>query len=172
MSKLTVHGIYSDEEQLKNGAKKIVAMGLRVKDVFSPFAIHGIESIIGIPRTRLPICSFIYGCTGASLATLMMWYMSIADWPMEIGGKPDFNFLVNWPAFIPVTFESTVLCAAHGMAITFFLRSWLLPGVSAKNPDPRTTDNKFLMLLEVDNADISKVESVLKETGASEINIK
>lgn len=172
MSKVVIHGIYDDDDQLKNGAKKIVSMGIRVKDVFSPFPVHGIDPIIGVPRTRLAICSFIYGITGGSLATLMMWYMMISDWPTEIGGKPNFDYIHNWPAFIPITFESTVLCAAHGMAITFFLRSWLLPGVTAKNPDPRTTDDKFLMLLEVDNSDVSKVESVLRETGASEVNIK
>jgi len=172
MSKVTIHGIYDDDEQLKNGAIKIVGMGLHVKEVFSPFPVHGIDPIIGVKRTRLPICSFIYGVTGASLATWMMWYMMISDWPTEVGGKPNFNFLVNWPAFIPITFESTVLCAAHGMAITFFLRSWLMPGVTAKNPDPRTTDDKFLMLLEVNADDQAKVESVLRETGASEVNVK
>ena len=172
MSKVTIHGIYDDDEQLKNGAIKIVGMGIRVKEVFSPFPVHGIDPIIGVKRTRIAICSFIYGVTGASLATLMMWYMMISDWPTEIGGKPNFNFLVNWPAFIPITFESTVLCAAHGMALTFYLRSWILPGVKAKNPDPRTTDNKFLMLLEIEQADLAKVQSALKETGASEVNVQ
>ena len=172
MSKITIHGIYDDDDLLKKGAEKIVAMGIRVKDVFSPFPIHGIDPIIGVPRTRIAICSFIYGVTGASLATLMMWYMMVHDWPTEVGGKPNFTYLMNVPAFIPITFESTVLCAAHGMALTFFLRSWILPGVSAKNPDPRTTDDKFLMLLEVDQADLSKVEAVLRETGASEVNRK
>lgn len=98
--------------------------------------------------------------------------MMVSDWPTEVGGKPNFTYLMNLPAFIPITFESTVLCAAHGMAITFFLRSWILPGVRAKNPDPRTTDDKFLMLLEVNEGDLSKVESALRETGASEVNRK
>ncbi len=172
MSKVTVHGIYDDDEQLKNGAIKIVGMGLHVKEVFSPFPVHGIDPIIGVKRTLLPITSFIYGCTGALLATWMMWYMMISDWPTEIGGKPNFTYLVNWPAFIPITFESTVLCAAHGMAITFFIRSWLMPGVTPKNPDLRTTDNKFLMLLEVNQDDLGRVQSALKETGASEVNVQ
>jgi hypothetical protein len=65
-----------------------------------------------------------------------------------------------------------VLCAAHGMALTFYLRSWLLPGVSAKNPDPRTTDDKFLMLIETKPEKVQDIEAMLKETGASEVNIK
>lgn len=172
MAKTIIHGIYNDPDDCKAGAKAIVAKGYRVKDVFSPFPIHGIDPIIGIKRTRIAICSFIYGLTGAGLATLMMWFMMISDWPMDIGGKPSFAYYFNMPAFIPVTFESTVLCAAHGMVITFYLRSWLLPGVSAKNPDPRTTDDKFLMLLEVNDSDVSTVEGILKQTGASEVNIK
>ena len=172
MSKVIIHGIFDDEDQLKDGAAKVISLGHPVKDVFSPFPIHGLDPIIGIKRTRIAICAFIYGITGSLLATLMMWYMMISDWPSEIGGKPNFTYLVNWPAFIPITFESTVLCAAHGMAITFFLRSWLIPGASPKNPDPRTTDNKFLLLLEANPTDVSAIEAALKTSGASEVNLK
>lgn len=172
MSKAIIHGIYDDDDQLKEGAIRLRSHGIRIKDVFSPFPIHGIDPIIGIPRTRLAITAFLYGITGTTLATLMMWYMMIHDWPTDVGGKPSFAYYQNVPAFIPITFECTVLCAAHGMAITFFLRSWLLPGVSAKNPDPRTTDDKFLMLIETKAENVQNIENMLKETGASEVNIK
>lgn len=172
MSKKIIHGIYDDDDQLKNGAKKLRDSGIKVKDVFSPFPIHGIDSLIGVPRTRLAITAFIYGITGTCLATLMMWYMMIEDWPMNVGGKPNWSYLYNMPAFIPVTFESTVLCSAHLMFWTFMFRSWLLPGVSAKNPDPRTTDDKFLMLIEAEDANVDKIVGILKQTGASEVNLK
>ncbi|HEU4719104.1 MAG TPA: DUF3341 domain-containing protein [Bacteroidia bacterium] len=167
----TIHGIYDDEELLVEGAKKLRSERVRIKDVFSPFPIHGIDSVLGIPRTRIAICSFIYGITGTSLAILMTWYMMTGDWPTDIGGKPSFWYYMQWPAFIPVTFELTVFCAAHGMAITFLLRSWLLPGVSPKNPDPRTTDNKFLVLVETTSEDESRIVSMFRETGASEVNV-
>ena len=57
------------------------------------------------------------------------------------------------------------------MAITFLLRSWLLPGVTPKNPDPRTTDDKFLMLLEVKAEDESRIVNMLRQTGATEVNV-
>ena len=167
----TIHGIYDDEELLVEGAKKLRSSHIKVNDVFSPFPIHGIDDVIGLPRTRIAICAFRYGITGTSLAILMTWYMMVSDWPTDIGGKPSFWYYMNWPAFIPVTFELTVFCAGHGMALTFLLRSWLLPGVNPKNPDPRTTDDKFLMLLEVKPEDESKIVTMLRASGATEVNV-
>jgi hypothetical protein len=172
MSKVVIHAIYDDEEPLLESAKQLRSKGFNIKDVFSPFPIHGIDGVIGVPRTRLAICAFLYGITGTSLATLMMLYMMVHDWPTIIGGKPNFAYYMNVPAFIPISFESTVFCAAHGMAITFFLRSWLIPGAKAKNPDPRTTDDKFMMVIETEEESKSNIESILKNGGASEVHYK
>jgi hypothetical protein len=157
---------------LLKGVKALRAAGINIKDVYTPMPVHGLDKAMGLKRTRIAITSFLYGITGTCLATLMMWYMMVHDWPVDIGGKPNFAYYFNVPAFIPITFEGTVLCAAHGMAITFFLRCWLLPGVSPKNPDPRTTDNKFLILLETTDAHSGNIETILKQTGASEVNRK
>lgn len=168
-----IHGIYDDEEQLLEGVERVRDNHFRIKEVFTPFPIHGLDHAMGLKRTRIAICAFIYGLTGMGLAILMTWYMMVSDWgDIDIGGKPNFWYYQNWPAFIPVTFESTVFCAGHGMAITFFLRSWILPGVSPKNPDPRTTDDKFLMELEVKAEDEARIVALLRETGASEVNVK
>ncbi len=172
MSTTIIHAIFDDEEPVLASAKKLRSQGFKIQTVFSPFPVHGMDAAIGVPRTRIAICAFIYGLTGASLATLMMWYMMIHDWPADIGGKPNFTYYMNVPAFIPITFESTVLCAAHGMAITFYLRSWLVPGAKAKNPDPRTTDDKFLMVVEAKEDNKNTIESLLREGGASEIHYK
>lgn len=172
MSKVVIHAIFDDEVPLMEVARKLRSQGIRIKDVFSPFPVHGMDDAIGLPRTRIAICAFIYGLTGIGLATLMMWYMMIHDWPSNIGGKPNFAYYMNVPAFIPITFESTVLCAAHGMVITFYLRCWLVPGAKAKNPDPRTTDDKFLMVVETINDKKANIESVLTSGGASEIHYK
>jgi Protein of unknown function (DUF3341) len=172
MSKVAIHAIYDDEEPLLASAHELRSQGIRVKDVFSPFPIHGLDAAIDVPRTWIAITAFIYGLTGASLATLMMWYMMISDWPTDIGGKPSMAYYMNVPAFIPITFESTVLCAGHGMVITYYLRCWMLPGVKAKNPDPRTTDDKFLMIVETKEENKSKIETLLKNGGATEISFK
>lgn len=172
MSKVVIHAIYDDEEPLMASVKSLRSNGISIKEAFTPFPVHGLDTAMGVPRTRLAICAFIYGITGASLATLMMWYMMVGDWPTDVGGKPSFSYYMNVPAFIPITFESTVLCAAHGMAITFFLRSWLIPGAKAKNPDPRTTDDKFMMVVETKEENKANVEALLRNGGASEIHFK
>ncbi|MGB1518349.1 MAG: DUF3341 domain-containing protein [Crocinitomicaceae bacterium] len=173
MSDTVIYAMYDDDEVLKDGAKKLVSKGVKVSEVFSPFPIHGIDPIIGIKNTRLGIMAFIYGLTGLTLATIGMRYFMIVDWPMNIGGKPSFSYIENILSFIPISFEFTVLCAAHGMAITYLLLNKTLPGMPASNPDPRTTDDKFVIELRTsENTKYSAkdLEKMLKETGMIEID--
>ncbi|MEC7694351.1 MAG: DUF3341 domain-containing protein [Bacteroidota bacterium] len=173
MSKI-FHVMYDDDAKVMAAASTLVGQGIRVKDVYSPFPIHGIDPIIGIKRTRLAICSFMYAMTGTSLALLGMWYFMIQDWPMNIGGKPSFSLLENVTAFIPVTFEFSVLCGAHGMALTYLLRNGTLPGMPASNPDPRTTDDKFVVEITTDNNSMSadELEAAIRATDLLELSIK
>ncbi|MBS1581793.1 MAG: DUF3341 domain-containing protein [Bacteroidetes bacterium] len=173
MANKVIYAVYEDPELLKSAARKLVTAGVKVRDVFSPFPVHGLDPIIGIKRTRIAIASFMFGITGTSLALLGMYYMMIYDWPMNIGGKPNNYFYQNLPAFIPVTFEFTVLCAAHGMALTYLIRNKTLPGMPARNPDPRSTDDKFIMELRTEDNHGHSAEamtSMLRETTVFEIN--
>ena len=152
MSKKVIYGIYDDDDVILQAVKDIRAKGINIDEVYSPFPIHGLDHALGLKPTRLAITSFIYGCTGLSLALLMMWYMMIHDWPMNIGGKPNFSLYENMLSFVPIFFEFTVLCAAHGMAITYLIRNKTLPGMPPRNPDPRTTDDKFVMEIKCFNS--------------------
>ncbi|HET6244773.1 MAG: DUF3341 domain-containing protein [Bacteroidetes bacterium] len=170
-----IYALYDDDHDLMEAAKKLVAKGVRVNDVYSPFPIHGLDPVIGIKRTRMAIVAFLFGITGLSLALLGICYFMIGDWPMNIGGKPSFTFIENIPSFIPVTFEFTVFCAAHGMALTYLIRNRTLPGLSARNPDPRTTDDKFLMeILTTQNRRNSAEEIIgmINESAVSELTVK
>ncbi len=175
MSKKVLHAMYDDEQKLLKAAEAVVLKGVRVKEVYSPFPIHGLDPVIGVKRTRLAITAFMFGMTGTTLALLGMSYFMIWDWPMNIGGKPSFSLFENLPAFIPVTFEFSVLCAAHGMAITYFLRNKTLPGMPATNPDPRTTDNMFVMEITTDQNyghSSEELESMLRNTDIVELSTK
>ena len=175
MTDKVIYAMYDDDDVLKDGAKKLVANGVKISEVFSPFPIHGIDPIIGIKNTRLGIMAFLYGLTGLLLATIGMRFFMVTDWPMNIGGKPNFSYLDNMLAFVPITFEFTVLCAAHGMAITYLLRNKTLPGMPAQNPDPRTTDDKFVMEIRLsENTSFNQedLEKMLRETGIIELDQK
>jgi hypothetical protein len=175
MADKIIYAMYDDDDRLVNGAKKLVANGIHVNEVFSPMPIHGIDDVIGVKHTRLGIAAFLYGLTGLILATLGMKYFMIDDWPMNIGGKPSFSYLENLPAFIPITFEFTVLCAAHGMSLTYMIRNKTLPGMPAQNPDPRTTDDRFVMELRMsENGQFTaeEIHTMLQETEIVEIDEK
>ena len=168
MSDKVIFATYTDEEVLKDGAKKLVSKGIKINEVFSPFPIHGIDPIIGIKNTRLGIMAFLYGLTGLTLATVGMRFMMIVDWPMNIGGKPNFSYMENMLAFIPITFEFTVLCAALGMAITYMLNNRTLPGMPAQNPYPSTTDDRFVIEIRVSQNEkytSEDIQNLVKETG-------
>ncbi|PJA09177.1 MAG: DUF3341 domain-containing protein [Flavobacteriales bacterium CG_4_10_14_0_2_um_filter_32_8] len=174
MTDKKIYAIYDDDYVLLESAKHLVANGIHIRDVFSPFPIHGLDPVIGLKRTRIAITAFIYGMIGVSLALLGLWYMMIFDWPLNIGGKPNFSLFTNIPSFVPVTFEFGVLCAAHGMAITYLLRNWTLPGVIARNPYPRTTDDRFVLEIHPSDSKLSKNEiiALIDETCVLEIDEK
>ena len=171
MSKNTLYGIFDCELVLLAAVKEIRANKIEIKEVYSPFPIHGLDKALGLKETRMAITAFIYGCIGLSLAALMIYNIMIIDWPQNIGGKPNFTFYHNMPAFIPIMFECTVLFAAHLMSITYLIRNGLYPGAVSDCPDPRTTDDKFLMEIEVEG-DLAALKAMLTKNGATEINEK
>lgn len=175
MADKVFYALYDDDGTLLDAAKELVAKGVRVNDVYSPFPIHGIDPVIGVKKTRLAIVAFIFGLTGLILAVVGMRYFMIIDWPMNIGGKPNNTLMENMLAFVPISFEFTVLCAAHGMSLTYLIRNKTLPGMPATNPDPRTTNDRFSMkVLHSENSQFSNedIEGMLKESGLIELNQK
>ncbi|VAV85607.1 ABC-type Fe3+ transport system protein; Molybdenum transport protein, putative [hydrothermal vent metagenome] len=165
-----IHAIYTDDDVLMAAVKKVKAERHHIEEIYTPFPVHGLDKAMGLAPTRIAITSFIYGCIGLIISIWMMNYMMIQDWPQNIGGKPSFSYIENMPAFVPIMFELTVFFAAHLMVITFYLRSRMWPFKKAENPDPRTTDDHFLMELAV-HGNEKELENLLKETGAVEINI-
>ena len=165
-----IHAIYTDDDILMSAVKKVKAARFHIEEIYTPFPVHGLDKAMGLAPTRIAITSFMYGLVGLTVAIVMMNFIMIEDWPQDIGGKPSFSYLQNMPAFVPIMFELTVFFAAHLMVITFYLRSRMWPFKNAENPDPRTTDDHFLMEIAV-NGNESELESLLKETGAVEINL-
>ena len=170
MSSQVVHALYDDDDVLLKAVKEVRAEKHHIEEVYTPFPVHGLDHAMGLAETRIAIMAFIYGIIGFSVAVTMINFIMIVDWPQNIGGKPSFSFLENLPAFIPVMFEMTVFFAAHLMVITFYLRSRLWPFKEAENPNPLTTDDKFLMEVAV-GKDVEALKELLQKTGAIEVSL-
>ena len=169
-SSKVIHAFYNDDEVVLDAVKKVKAANHHIEEVFCPFPVHGLDKAMGLAPTRIAITSFMYGITGLGIAIWLTYYTMIADWPQDIGGKPSFSWAENMPAFVPIMFELTVFFAAHLMVITFYMRSRIWPFKKAENPDPRTTDDHFLMEIPVQNNE-EELTSLLCKTGAVEINV-
>lgn len=169
MASKVIQAFYDDDDVLLHAVKRVKAEKYHIEEIYCPFPVHGLDKAMGLAPTRIAITSFLYGLLGLAVSIVMMKYIMIDDWPQDIGGKPSFTYIENMPAFVPIMFEMTVFFAAHLMVITFYLRSKLWPFKKAENPDLRTTDDHFLMEIEVhDNG--KKLQDLLLDTGAVEIN--
>ena len=172
MADYTLMAIYDDDDHLVKALKQTQEEKYHVQEIYTPFPVHGLDKVMGLPHTRLAINAFMYGCLGLCVAVWMMNFMMIDDWPRNIGGKPSFSYVENMPAFVPIMFEMTVFFAAHLMVITFYMRSKIWPFKKAENPDPRTTDDHFLMEVSATKDNIQTVAEFLHGTGAKEVKLK
>jgi Protein of unknown function (DUF3341) len=163
-------GVFDDDEELLHAVTDVKTKGVKIEEVYTPFPIHGLDVAIGHPRTRIPIAAFMFGCLGLVCILSLISYTMYFDWPMIIGGK-DFFAL---PDFIPVSFEGTVLFTAFGMVGTFLVTNGLWPGKEPKTFDLRSTDDKFIMTINMeDNKKTeAEIESILRNSGAIEVNVK
>jgi hypothetical protein len=140
--------------------------GYKIHDVYTPFPVHGLDAALGLRDTSLHTAGFIYGLTGTTTALSFMSWVFTKDWPLNIGGKPLFPL----PAFIPIIFELTVLCAAVGMVLTFCYLCQLAPFVKKDHFHLRATDDLFVMPLEITSkTNVEEVKAFLKNAGAVEV---
>ncbi len=164
-----VVGCFTDEQILFSAVKKVRSSGYKIHDVYTPMPIHGLDKAMGLRDTSLHTAGFIYGITGTTTALSGIGWIFTSDWPINFGGKPHFSL----PAWIPITFELTVLFAAVGMVLTFCYLCQLAPFVKKHHFHARATDDLFVMVLECtaknNEADMS---TFLGTIGAKEINVQ
>lgn len=135
--------VYDSEAALFAAVAAARERGYRILDIYAPYAVHGLDRAAGFRASRLPIACFIYGLIGAGFAFWAQYWLSAVDWPINVGGKP-WN---SWPAFMPVTFESMVLFAGVGSALTLFAVSGLWPGKRANLIVEGVTHDRFALLI-------------------------
>lgn len=144
MSRRLFVGVFEREDDTLAAVRASRRLGFKVVDVYAPYAVHGLEDAMGLAPSRLPWIVFLLGLSGAAFKVWFEFWTTMVDWPLNVGGKP-FNSL---PAFVPVTFEVMVLCAALGAVISLFFVCRLFPGKRALAPVAGVTDNRFALVLE------------------------
>ena len=156
---------------LVHAAKKVYEQGFRRINGYSPYPIEELSEAIGFTHTSLPLIVFIGGVLGGLAGFGMQYYMEVIDYPLNVGGKP-YN---SWPAFIPITFECTVLAAAFsavlGMLILNKLPQPYHPVFNTPNFALATRDRFFLAVEANDpQFDHDKVVELLKSLNAMEVS--
>jgi len=167
-----VHAVvFDDPEHTLGAVKRLRSEGFDVGDVHSPFPVHGIEEALGMRPTRLAWVTLGGGLLGGGLKLLFQSWVHIVDWPMNIGGKPDFSL----PALVPVTFELTVLVAAFATLGTLFARRRLYPRLrperATTQPLRGVTDDRFVVLVLEHDASFSpqRFRTLCSSLGAQQV---
>lgn len=165
-------GIFDDEDDLMRGIHAFRQEKIKYHNVYTPFPVHGLDDVMGMQRSRIPVAGFFFGAVGAILALSFMSWINLESWSLNLGGKPFFGL----PAFIPISFEVTILFAGVGMFFTFILSCGLWPGKKNKIMDERITDDKFVISFDLEDdiiaANEARINALLIEKGASEVKTK
>ena len=168
-----LYGVMAEFEnptELVAAARKVYSLGYRRINGYSPYPIEELSEAIGFTRTSLPLIVFIGGVVGGLAGFFMQYWIEVINYPINVGGKP-YN---SWPAFIPITFEMTVLCAAFaavlGMLVLNKLPQPYHPVFNLPNFAMATRDRFFLAVEANDPIfEHAKVVQLLKDLGSVEV---
>jgi Protein of unknown function (DUF3341) len=103
-------GEFDSPKQLMDAAKKVREAGYRRIDAFVPFPVEGLSQALGLGRKHdlVPVLALAGGFAGGLTGFFFQLWANVSSYPMDIAGRP----LNSWPAFIPITFELTILGAS------------------------------------------------------------
>jgi hypothetical protein len=161
---------FRDPEALVRAAQETRDAGYKRFDAYSPMPIEGLAEAIGFTRTRMPLVILLGGLIGLAAGYAMQYWVAVVAYPLNVGGRP----LNSWPAFIPITFETTVLVAAlfgvFGMLALNGLPRPHHPLFAVKPFERASRDGFFLCIETADKRfDLAETRRFLISAGAEEV---
>lgn len=161
---------FNDPQALLDAANAVREKGYTSIDAFSPFPIHGLAEAVGFHKTRLSTIVLGMGILGGAGGFFMQWYANVISYPLNIGGKP----LNSWPAWIPITFECTILLAAFGAVFGMLALNGLPmpyhPVFNVRRFDSASRDKFFLVIQARDpQFRLEEARSFLETLGPREV---
>ena len=124
MSAPALYGLLAEfpsADSLCAAARHVRERGYTRVEAYSPFAIEGLDEIVGADKGWIAPLTLLGGLLGGAGTYFLQWYTAVVDYPIEIGGRP----LHSWPTFIPATFEITILGAALAAVVTMLVANGL-----------------------------------------------
>lgn len=158
-------GIFKSEGGILAAARAARKKGFPIKDAYTPYPVHGMDEALDLEPSWLSGACLGLGLTGLTGALAFQYWVSVFDWPMNIGGKP---FDAS-PALVPIAFELTVLVAGVGTVVLLLASRGLLPGRKPAVPAPGATDDRFLLVLAAGSEKEEAVRALCLECGAVEV---
>jgi hypothetical protein len=171
----TIYGLMAEFDTptaLVAAARRAHASGYRRMDAYTPFPIEELNDALGHPPSRLPLVVLIGGIVGCVGGFALQYWASVIAYPMNVGGRP-FN---SWPSFIPVTFETTILCAALVAVLGMLAMNGLPMPYHPVFNVPRfalASRSRFFLCIEArdPNFDLKATRALLEELDAREVNV-
>jgi len=160
-------GIFEDEERFVTSVRTLHEKGFSIYDVFTPYPVHEVFHMLK-RKTRLPTVAYFLGLAGAVATLGFLIWACVISWPINYGGKP-FN---SFPSFVVITVVITILFVAIGSLALFSSGAKLLPGRENTIFDLRSTDDRFVIVVEAvspDDTDAESAGNLMIENGASEV---
>lgn len=162
----TLAATFTGETELLAAVRAVRARGFRVLDVFTPYAVHGLDDALAAPRSRLPWFTLGGGLAGLAGAVGLQVWAAVLDWPLDVGGKPDNSAL----AFLPISFELTILLGGLATAGAFFWDSGLGRRFEPRLMAPDVTDDALVLVLALDGSEEkAAMRELLSAAGARDI---
>lgn len=169
-----IYGLMAEFEgpnRLVTAARRAREEGYRRMDAYTPFPIEELSEALGFHRNRLPLIVLIGGIVGCVGGYLMQYYTAVVAYPINVGGRPFYS----WPAFIPITFEMTVLIAALSAVLGMLALNGLPTPYHPVFNVPRfklATRDRFFLCIEATDPkfDYDTTAAFLRNLGAREVS--